>query len=75
MLTSFANIGRYKKWGLDASIELPITSSLDFSVNGSLYYVMVKNERFAQSEANKGIEGLIYSYLTYKWKTFEFMAT
>ncbi len=74
VLTTFDNIGIYQRVGVDNSYEVPITSKIDFSVDGSLFYVKVRNYKIEGNYTNSGIEGFIYSYLTYKLKKFRFTA-
>jgi len=70
VLTTFENIGQYKRFGIENSTEVPITSKIDFSIDGSLYYVIVNGKDGIEHLSNKGIEGFIYSYLTYRIMKF-----
>ena len=72
VLSSFQNIGQYNRLGIENSLSIPFSSKIDFSLDGSLYYVTVKSKDGINNLSNKGIEGFIYSYLTYKIKKFRF---
>lgn len=74
LLTTFENIGQYKRFGIENSTEVPITSKIDFSIDGSLYYVTVESKKNPYYLSNNGIEGFIYSYLTYRIKKYRFTA-
>ena len=74
ILTTFENISKYKRFGIENSTEIPITPKIDLSIDGSLYYVNVESKRTSNYFANDGIEGFVYSYLTYRFKKFRFTA-
>ena len=74
VLTTFKNIGKYSRLGFDNSVEIPFSKKIDFSINGSLYYVSIKSNNGAVDLKNDGIEGFVYSYLTYKYKKMRFTA-
>jgi hypothetical protein len=71
-LTSFENIGKYMRFGINNSIDIPMTSRLNISVNGSFNYVKINSLNNFSQISNQGIEGFIYSYLTLKIKDFRF---
>lgn len=72
VLTTFQNIGKYNRIGTEISAEVPITPKIDFSIDGSIYYVNIKSKNGLTNLVNNGIEGFIYSYLTYRLKKFRF---
>jgi hypothetical protein len=68
VLSSYHNIGRYERIGMDVNTRFQIAPKLDFSIEGSISRVLVKNNTQGNRLANVGIEGFIYSYLNYQSK-------
>lgn len=68
ILTSYRNIGNYDRVGMDINTRFQVTPKIDFSVEGSINRVYIKNNDLNNKSTNTGVEGFIYSYLNYKGK-------
>ncbi len=66
ILTSYQNIGKYDRVGMDVNTRFQVTSKIDFSIEGSVNRVFVKNSNPDNKSSNKGVEGFVYSYLNYR---------
>lgn len=66
IFTSYQNIGRYQRIGTEVNFELPFSKKIDFSLDGSINWVYIKTNAGSGSLTNKGVEGFIYSYFTFK---------
>lgn len=73
ILTTFENIGRYNRFGIENSIEIPFSEKFDISVNGSMYYVNIESKNTFGYLNSNGFEGFVYGYLTYRIKKNRFV--
>jgi outer membrane receptor protein involved in Fe transport len=65
--TTYANAGSNKTWGFDLSVNYPITTKLNVNINAELMFVWLKGAYNGALFTNKGNQGHIFTYTTYKF--------
>ncbi|PTR00867.1 outer membrane receptor for ferrienterochelin and colicin [Mucilaginibacter yixingensis] len=65
--TSYANIGKNRSIGTNFSVNYPITKKLTFNLNGNLKYLFIQGMVNGVLAKNDGLQGNVYSYLSYKF--------
>lgn len=65
---TYQNIGSYDNAGLNINLGFPLGKRMNLTANGTLSYIWTMGVIDGKDVSNQGVEGFVYSYLTYKTK-------
>jgi len=65
--TTFANVGKDKRLGVDANIQYPISKKIGININSELLQVWLNGTYNGSPFTNSGQQGHLFTYTSYKF--------
>jgi outer membrane receptor protein involved in Fe transport len=66
--TTYQNVGKNKRLGIDINANYPITNNLNININAELVHVWLEGTYNSQFYKNAGNQGHVFTYTSYKFK-------